>query len=153
MIFKQKSAEKAIEQLNKYLDAADFADRTKYVSVLHEAFPYLDAESKEKILIDTLSFFPETIAYAMLKLSIKNIDIEGLFRNEYKSSMESFMEDIETDLVIAFGDPELFLTYAKLYVLGLNGMSDSLKKKISVRFMQMKCSREYDEQRNKATFK
>lgn len=145
----QKSA---IRKLNKYLSKTDFKNRTEYACMMHDAFPLLSPEEKENALTDMLSHFPETIAYTMLKLSIKGIDVENFFRDEYRSSMKDFIEDVETDILIAFGDIELFHTYAKMYLAGMGKTKDILQKKISDRFIELKCEREYNDVRNKPVY-
>ncbi len=143
----------AIIRLNRYLENSDTNDFDKYCSLMHPAFPLMSPEMKEKALIDTLSLYPETVAYAMLRLSIRDIDVKDFFKTEYRSSLEGFIEDTETGILIAFGDVELFLTYARMYIIGMNGFTEKLKKRLLDRFSLMKCEREYDEYKNRPAFK
>lgn len=152
-IFRMDTMEKpAIRKLNKYLKKSDLDNFDEYCYKMRPAFPLMSPEDKEKALVDTLTIFPETVAYAMLKLSINEMDVQDFFRTEYKSSLEGFIENIEADILMAFGDVDLFLTYAKMYVIGMNGFTQEIRRKLSDRFLHMKCEREYNEAKNRPAY-
>ena len=140
-----------ISKLNNYLHG-DEVERTQYMALLHDAFPLMDTEDKEKAYVDTFMRFPETLAYAMLKMSTDKGKIKDSYWDEYKESYRDYLEDIETDLVIAFGDVGVFLTYTKLYILNMGKYTDELAEHIVKVFKDRKFEKEHDEWLHKRIF-
>ncbi len=140
--------------IRKFKEYADTKDRdfTKYMALLHDAYPMLDTEEKETVYLDVLSSFPQTIAYAMLKLSSLKLNVTDKFFEEYRDSYKNWLEDVETDLVIGFGDTGIFLTYAKMYIYGLNEHVSVLTDKIKNVFEQRKHNREVNEWMHKKIY-
>lgn len=138
-------AEKSLKKYNDYISSPGDKKLTECMYYLHDAYDGMSAEDKENAYLYTLVNFPETIAYAMLKLSSIKIDVAERFREEYKESYKNWLEDIETDLVVGFGDVKIFLTYAKLYIYGMNAHVDTLKKLIEKKFSEQKEERDRQE--------
>ena len=136
---------KSLKNYKAYLEKPGEKDIVEYMGYLHDAYPDMSAEEKENAYLYTLVTFPETIAYAMLKLSSIKIDVAERFREEYKASYKSWLEDIEADLFMGFGDDRIFLTYAKLYIYGMNAHVETLMKQIEGKFSKQKEERERNE--------
>lgn len=140
-----------ISKFKEYADSKD-KDFTKYMVLLHDAYPNLDTEEKENVYLDVLSSFPQTIAYAMLKLSSLKLNVTENFFEEYRDSYKSWLEDVETDLLIGFGNTGIFLTYAKMYIFSMNDNVSVLTDKIRTVFEQRKRDREVKEWLNKKIY-
>lgn len=130
--------------IRKFKEYADSKDRnlSNYMALLHDAYPYLDANEKERVYLDVLSSFPQTIAYAMLKLSSLKLSVNDNFFEEYRDSYKNWLEDIETELIIGFGNTGILLTYAKMYILSMTDNVSILTEKIRTVFEQRKHDRE-----------
>jgi len=131
MIGKRK---KLLKKYNDFITQNSGFSLAEYMYVLHDVYPIMDSSQKEDAYLFTLINYQETIAYAMLKLSSLKLDVTKRFREEYKSSYKQWLENIETDLYIGFGDDKIFLTYAKLYIYGMNTHVDKLIKQIENKF-------------------
>ena len=134
--------EQPIDKYNEYIKSDGEKHLDECCVLIHDIYNEVDAEEKENIYLYVLSTFPETIAYAMLKLSSIKLDVVERFYDEYRDSYKSWLDDIETLLVIAFGDVKIFLTYAKLYISGMNAHVDTLMKQIEKKFKEQKEEKE-----------
>ena len=142
---------KEIQDFNDYLKN-DTLYRTTYMGLLHYAFPLMDNDTKEEVYTDTMMRFPETVAYAMLKLSTDKTDVKDRYWDEYKESYKSYLDDIESDLYMAFDDLDIFLTYVRLNVLNMAEYTDKLGKHIENVLRGRHLEKEKDEWINKKIF-
>ena len=138
-------SKKALKKYNDYISGGGEKNLTEYMYLLHDVYPELYPEDKENAYLYTIVNFPQTIAYAMLKLSSIKLDVTEKFREEYKQSYKSFLDDIDADLSMGFGDDRIFLTYARMYVYGMNEHIETLMGKIETKFKEMRKEREEKE--------
>ena len=138
MAFKEKPE---ILKFNTYLAQGDIK-RDEYCALLHEAFPLMSVEDKERVFVDTFKRFPETLDYAMLKMSTIISNVKEKYWDEYKGTYRDFLEDVETDLLIAFGDIDIFLTYSRLYVVNMSICAEELSEHILKNFKERHYERE-----------
>ena len=139
-----KREKRTVKKYREYISGDGYKTLIESMALLHEAYNDMLPEQKEEAYIHTLMTFPETIAYAMLKLSSLKIDVAERFRDEYQKAYKTWLEDIETELVLGFGveGVGIFLTYAKLYILGMNEHVDTLMGRIEETFSKRKEERE-----------
>lgn len=138
-------------EFNKII-AQDGISRLEYVAALHDAFPLMDVEDKEKVYLDTLMRYPEIVAYAILRLSTDKSNVKEDFWEEYRDSYRDFIEDIETDLVIAFGDTSVLLTYIKLFMPDIVVWTDEVADRIRRSFKDRHFEKEHLEWLTKRIF-
>lgn len=141
-----------LKRYNDYMKHGEDKSLSEFMYHLHNAYKSLDAEEKERAYLYTLNTFPETMGYAMLKLSSVKLNVFERFEAEYRDSYKKWLEDIETDLCVGFGDDKVFLTYAKLYICGMTDCVDALSKKIEDTFKKRKEEKERTEWIHKKIF-
>lgn len=138
-------SKKALKKYNDYIAGNGEKNLTEYMYLLHDVYPELSPDDKENAYLYTIVNFPQTIAYAMLKLSSIKLDVAEKFREEYKKSYKPFLDDIDADLSVGFGDDKIFLTYARMYVYGMNEHIETLMGRIEKKFKEMREEREETE--------
>ncbi|WP_148661986.1 hypothetical protein [Butyrivibrio hungatei] len=110
---------------------------TEYMYYLHSAFPLMEDKDKEHVLVEVLERFPLAYAYALLKLSGRKINIVDYWAEEYKETgYKSFIDDVEADIEMGFGNIELFITYSRLYIPDANSITSELADKIKYSFAE-----------------
>ncbi len=110
---------------------------TEYMYYLHNAFPLMEDKDKEYVLVEVLGRFPLAYAYALLKLAGNRIDVADTWASEYKETgYKGFIDDVEADLEMGFGDIRPFLTYARLYIANANSITSDLADKIKHSFAE-----------------
>ncbi len=130
---------RSFELFNSYLEHEDELKITDYMFYLHPIYPHLPTDLKEKVVINTLRLFPQIQAYAILKGISNKIGLPERFPDEYKETgYKGFIDDIEAELIIGFGDIDVFLTYAKLYCTGVNDAITSLSDKVHNNFFDLR---------------
>ena len=142
----------SVKKYNDYIESNKEKNLSECMYYLHDAYTDMDTEEKENAYIHTLVNFPETIGYAMLKLSSNKLNVTEKYYQEYKEGYKEWLENIETDLIVGFGDVGIFLTYARLYILGMNEHVDTLKERIERIFKERKDEREHLEWIHKKVF-
>ena len=142
----------AIKKYREYMSGDGDKTLTEYMYYLHDVYDGLGPEEKEDAYLFTLSTFPETIGYAMLKLSSLKINVVERFSAEYKDAYKDWLEDIGASLCMGFGDDKIFLTYAKLYICGMTEHVDTLSKRIEDTFKKRKEDKERSEWMHKKIF-
>ncbi len=140
-----------ISEFNRII-AQDGIGRLEYVAALHDAFPLMDIEDKERVYLDTLMRYPEIVAYAILRLSTDKSNVKEDFWEEYRDSYRDFVEDIETDLVIVFGDTSVLLTYIKLFMPDIVVWTDEVADHIRRSFKDRHFEKEHLEWLTKRIF-
>ncbi len=134
-----KSAiDKKIEVFNYYRTMSDI-NRSEYMHYLHDIFTIFDVGTREMILKETMELFPETVAFALLSDANDSSNISDMYPEEYsETQLKSFLDNIETDLIVGFGDVELFLTYARLYKNDVLSQKAIIGEKIRKNFIELK---------------
>ncbi len=130
---------KDLELFNNYTKSEGELKLTDYMFYLHPVYPHLPNAEKEKVVVNTLRLFPQTQAYAVLKGISNRLELPENFPDEYKETgYKGFIDDIETELLIGFGDIDVFLTYAKLYCTGVNDAITSQSDKVRNNFFDLR---------------
>ena len=77
-----------IVRFNNYLKQGNIK-RDEYCAYLHDAFPLMSIEDRERVYVNTFKMFPETLSYAMLKMSTEISNVKEDYWDEYRQKMDN----------------------------------------------------------------